>query len=182
MKGMVFKVFESHVVKHLGEEMLDELLDDPALSTGGAYTSVGNYPPSDMLRMVTVLSERTGVPVPQLVQTFGFELFGVLAEGHQQIMANFDGCLDMLAGIESVIHRDVRKLYSDAELPRFDVEVQDAERHLRLVYRSSRPFADLAHGLINGALAHYGIKEKATVLREDLSDDGTQARFDITIQ
>ena len=182
MKGMVFKVFESHVAKHLGEEVLDDLLDDPGLSTGGAYTSVGNYPPGDMLRMVTALSERTGVPVSELVQTFGFELFGVLAEGHQQIMANFEGCLDMLAGIESVIHRDVRKLYSDAELPRFDIEAHDGERHLRIVYRSSRPFADLAHGLIFGALDHYGIKEKATVLREDLSDDGTQARFDITLE
>ena len=88
MKGMVFKVFESHVVKHLGEEMLDELLDDPALSMGGAYSSVDNYPPSDMLRMVTTLSERTGHPVPELVQTIGFELFDVLADGHKTILAN----------------------------------------------------------------------------------------------
>lgn len=182
MKGMVFKVFESHVAKHLGEEMLDDLLDDPHLSTAGAYTSVGNYPPGDMLRMVSVLAERTGVPVNELVQTFGFELFEVLAAQHPEIMVQFDGCLDMLAGIESVIHRDVRKLYSDAELPRFDIEAQDGQRHLKMVYRSSRPFADLAHGLIQGALAHYGIKEKATVLREDLSNDGTQARFDITIE
>ena len=181
MKGMVFKVFESHVVTHLGEDMLDELLDDPQLSSGGAYTSVGNYPPSDMVRMVSLLSEKTGLPTKQLTQTFGFELFGVLADKHTKIMEQFDGCLDMLAGIESVIHRDVRKLYSDAELPRFDIEMRDGEREVTMVYRSSRPFADLAHGLILGALARYDIHDKATVTREDLTDDGKHARFNITI-
>lgn len=181
MKGMVFKVFERHVECHLGPEILDELLDHPQLSTGGAYTAVGNYPPGDLICMVGALSERTGVPAGELVRRFGHELFAILADGHSEIMAKFTGCLDMLAGIEAVIHRDVRKLYSDAELPRFDVEHHDGERRLTLVYRSSRPFADLAHGLIQGALEHYGVNQNATVLREDLGHDGTKARFDITI-
>jgi len=181
MKGMVFKVFERHVERHLGQDTLDELLDQPGLSNGGAYTAVGNYPPGDLTCRVGTLSERTGVPASELVTRFGHELFATLADGHREIMAKFNGCLDMLAGIEAVIHRDVRKLYSDAELPRFDVEHHDGERRLTLVYSSSRPFADLAHGLIEGALEHYGVNENATVLREDLSHDGTKARFDITI-
>ena len=181
MKGMVFKVFERHVERHLGQDALDDLLDQPGLSNGGAYTTVGNYPPSDLICMVGALSQRTGVPQSALVTRFGHELFARLADGHSEIMAQFRGCLEMLAGIEAVIHRDVRKLYSDAELPRFDVEQHDGERRLTLVYSSSRPFADLAHGLIQGALEHYGVNENATVLREDLSHDGTKARFDITI-
>lgn len=181
MKGMVFKAFENHVLKHLGEDMLDELLDHPQLSSKGAYTSVGNYPSSDMGYLVTALSERTGMSTNELTRSFGFELFEVLADKHANIMSQFDGCLDMLAGIESVIHRDVRKLYSDAELPRFDIETRDGERQVTMVYRSTRPFADLAHGLILGALARYGIDKTSTVTREDLSDDGTQARFAITV-
>ena len=182
MKGMVFKVFESHVARDLGEDMLDELLDQPGLSTGGSYTSVGNYPYTDLTSMVGALSERTGIAPGELVRTFGFELFAILAEGHGAIMAKFSGCLDMLAGIEGVIHRDVRKLYSDAELPRFDVEAHEGERYLRLVYKSSKPFADLAEGLILGALTHYGVNENATVVRENLADDGTHARFEIRVE
>jgi hypothetical protein len=82
MKGMVFKVFESHVARHLGEDMLDELLGLPGLSTGGSYTSVGNYPHTDLTRMVGALSERTGIAQGELVRTFGFELFAILADGH----------------------------------------------------------------------------------------------------
>ncbi len=181
MKGMVFKVFESHVSRHLGEDMLDELLDQPALSTAGSYTAVGNYPHTDLISMVNALSRRTGIPAGELVHTFGRELFAALAEGHGEIMVKFSGCLAMLAGIESVIHRDVRKLYSDADLPRFDVEAHEGEHYLRLVYKSSKPFADLAQGLIEGAFEHYRIKNIARLSRQDLSDDGTHARFEIRV-
>ena len=181
MKGMVFKFFEQHVAARLGEEALDDLLNHPGLSTGGAYTSVGNYPTSDLTCMVTTLSERTGLPVKDLLNTFGHDLFRNLAEGHSAIMAKFDDCLDMLAGIESVIHRDVRKLYNDAELPRFEVMTHERGQRIVLVYSSSRPFADLAHGLIQGALAYYGVSERAAVTRKDLSPDGTNAQFDIAL-
>jgi hypothetical protein len=127
------------------------------------------------------VAARTGIPADALVKSFGRELFSILADGHRQIMDRFDGCLDMLAGIESIIHRDVRKLYSDAELPRFDVEANSGDHYLRLVYSSSKPFADLAEGLIDGALLHYDIKDISTVTREDLADDGTHARFEIKI-
>ncbi|MNY76012.1 hypothetical protein D3C86_2154630 [compost metagenome] len=48
-------------------------------------------------------------------------------------------------------------------------------------YRSARPFADLAEGLIAGCINHYG--EKIDVTREDLSDSaGTAAWFTLTKQ
>lgn len=181
MKGMVFKSFEAHVEKTYGEDTLDLILDQPELSAGGAFTSVGNYPPSDLVCMVGALSKQTGQPVPQHVRQFGVDLFGVLAESHAEIMTKFKGCLELLAGIESVIHRDVRKLYPEAQLPRFDVEAHEEGRFLRLVYRSARPFADLAEGLIHGAIAHFGVSELARVSRENLAEDGTHAAFEITI-
>ena len=56
-----------------------------------------------------------------------------------------------------------------------------APRPDRLVvtYRSTRPFAALAEGLIRGCVAHYG--EPIEVETEDLSDGaGTAARFVLT--
>lgn len=178
---MVFKAFEAHVARHMGEDMLDEALDQPGLTNGGAYTSVGVYPHDDLLALVGFVSERSGVPPSALVRQFGHELFGRLADGHREVIAGFSGCIDMLAGIETVIHRNVRKLYSDTELPGFAVLAREDETYLRLAYRSARPFADLAEGLIEGAFDHYGVREVATLCRENSAPDGTSCTFTIRI-
>jgi len=52
------------------------------------------------------------------------------------------------------IHVEVRKLYPDAELPTFTCDTSTPGR-LTMLYRSSRPFADLAEGLIAGCIAHF---------------------------
>ncbi len=181
VKGMVFKAFETHVARHMGEDMLDEALDQPGLSNGGAYTSVGVYPHADLLALVSFVSARSGVPVSELVRQFGYELFGLLAGGHRDVISGFSGCIDMLAGIESIIHRNVRKLYSDTELPGFTVLAREGEGYLRLAYVSARPFADLAEGLIEGAFAHYGVSEVATLCRDNSAPDGTSCTFTIRI-
>jgi hypothetical protein len=63
----------------------------------------------------------------------------------------------------------VLKLYPDAELPTFDTSRPDEDTMI-MIYRSTRPFADLAHGLIEGCIAHYG--ELVDVAMEDLSNEG----------
>ena len=72
----------------------------------------------------------------------------------------------------------MRKLYPEAELPSFECDTSQPGC-LRLTYRSTRPFAGLAEGLIRGCVAHF--KEAADIEVEDLSDGtGTAARFLIT--
>jgi hypothetical protein len=55
----------------------------------------------------------------------------------------------------------VRKLYPDAELPRFDAS-RPGKDEMQLVYRSSRHFEDLAEGLIEGCISHFGETIKIT--------------------
>lgn len=181
MKGAVFKAFEAFVEERWSEDLIDSTLNLEGLSTGGAYTSVGDYPHSDMLTMAVHVAEETGTPVNILVREFGEYLFHVLASAHAEMVASFSSCIDMLSGIESVIHRDVRKLYSNTELPQFDVEDRDGDRSVKLIYRSSRPFADLAEGLILGAFDHYGVKANSALHRYDHASDGTHAAFTITV-
>jgi hypothetical protein len=72
----------------------------------------------------------------------------------------------------------MQKLYPDAELPSFDCDTSQPGC-LRLTYRSARPFAALAEGLIRGCVAHYG--EAVDIAVEDLSGGtGTAARFVLT--
>ena len=43
MKGIVFRSFESFAVQRFGESIIEEAMDQPSLSTGGAFTNVGDY-------------------------------------------------------------------------------------------------------------------------------------------
>ena len=76
----------------------------------------------------------------------------------------------MLESIDNEVHVEVRKLYSDAELPRFDTQRLD-DRTMRLVYTSPRRLMAFCHGLIEATFKHYG--ETAEIEVVDKSTDTT---------
>ena len=82
MLGVVFTELLEMVETRFSMDTVDVMLDRAAPSSGGSYTAVGNYDADEILRLVTALSEHTGVPVATLVRTFGQHLFGRLVEGH----------------------------------------------------------------------------------------------------
>jgi hypothetical protein len=154
MKGMVFTEFLEMVESKFSADMVDDIIDDSALPSGGAYTAVGTYDHSELVTMVGALAQRTGLPVPALVNAFGLHMFGRFHVLHPSFFSGVSSALDFLEGIETVIHREVRKLYPDAQLPQFDC-TRDVDG-LDMVYSSPRHFGDLAAGLIEGAVAHFG--------------------------
>lgn len=155
MKGVVFTEFLEMVENRFSAEMVDDVIEDAQLPHGGAYTSVGTYPHSEMVAMVVALSQRSGRPVPDLVRAFGQYLFGRFVLAYPSFFRNVTGSFEFLSGIEDIIHAEVLKLYPDAELPRFIIECHD-ERRLVLLYLSPRHFEDLAEGLMLGCVAHFG--------------------------
>lgn len=50
MKGIVFVEFLEMVESTFSAEMADDIIDACDLSSGGAYTSVGTYPHSEIVR------------------------------------------------------------------------------------------------------------------------------------
>ena len=175
MKGIVFCEFVEMMEKEFTPEVADEIISGVELESGGAYTAVGTYDHQEMLTLVTSLSEKTGMSVPDLVDAFGRYLFGRFVALYPVFFENVEGAFDFLERIEEHVHFEVRKLYPDAELPTFDTSRVDDDTMI-MVYSSTRPFADLARGLIEGCIAHYG--EPVSVQMEDLSDDQrTHVRF-----
>ena len=175
MKGIVFCEFVEMVEQEFSPELADEIISGVQLESGGAYTAVGTYDHHEMLTLVTSLSEKTGMCVPDLVDAFGRYLFGRFVELYPEFFDNVEGAFDFLERIEEHVHTEVRKLYPDAELPTFETSRVSDDR-MGMIYRSKRPFADLARGLIEGCVAHYG--ESVSVEMEDLSDDHrTHVRF-----
>ena len=156
---------------------MDAIIGRSQVASGGAYTSVGTYPHEEIIALVTALSQETGIPGPDLVRTFGKYLFGRFALAYPRFFQGVDNSFLFLSGIEDVIHADVRKLYPDAELPTFEVNMTPDS--LTLTYFSEHPFVDLAQGLIEGCVAYFG--EAIDIRREHLSNlPGAQARFILT--
>lgn len=177
MKGVVFTEFLDMVEQQHSLAMVEGVIERARPASGGAYTAVGSYPHGEMVALVQALSAATGTPVAELLRAFGRHLFHRFAATHSGLVPASGGALEFLARIESVIHREVLRLYPDAQLPRFEVEHREPDR-LVLVYRSARHMEVLAEGLIAGCAEHHG--EDLTVQREPVAGDPEGAqRFDI---
>jgi hypothetical protein len=180
MKGIVFSEFNDMVEEQFSPELLDRIIEKASLSSGGAYTTVGTYDHMELLSLVTCLSEETGIAPAELVKSFGMHLASRFTKLYPTFFDGVSGTLEFLETIEAHVHVEVRKLYPDAELPVFATQRQDPTQ-LKMTYRSRRPFADLAEGLIRGCAEYF--RENLTISREDSQQEGMyEARFRIRQQ
>jgi hypothetical protein len=175
MKGVIFTEFLAFIDQKFGLLMVDYLISATRPASGGAYTAVGTYEASELMAMVIELSRKLGVPMPDLVKAFGGHLFHYFVSSHSLTMGDVRSTEELLASVENRIHVDVRKLFPDAELPTIGFEQVDPQTSV-ILYRSKRPLADLAEGLITASIDHF--KEPIAIKREDLPPmNGTHAKF-----
>ena len=177
MKGIVFTEFLEMVEQTFGLETVDTIIEEADLPSDGAYTSVGTYDFNEMVQLVGALSEKTKVPVGELLFTFGHYLFDSLVKVHPEVVSAYTNPLGLLYSIEDHIHVQVKKLYPDAELPSFKV-LEKSDTKMELVYSSSRGLYPLAHGLMTKTFEHF--EKKADIELKLLKEDGTEVQFSIT--
>ena len=130
------------------------MLETTELPSGGIYTAVGTYDHQELIAMVIRLSQITEIPLPDLLQTYGQNLFGKLMETLPQIIPKNQDCFQFIKAIDSYIHVEVEKLYPDAELPRLRCDEVGHDK-LLLHYSSCRPFAKVAEGLLLGCADYF---------------------------
>ena len=109
----------------------------------------------------------TGNTTPNLLRSFGRDLFQHLAGSYPDVISHAHDAFALITTIDDQIHVEVRKLYPDADLPSFSTRLLGVNE-MELTYRSDRGLADLAEGLLEGCFAHYG--ETADVNKKDVSD------------
>lgn len=167
MKGILFTDFV---------EFVERELPSAAGQLGhGAYSPLGSYPDDELLALVARAGAAADVPATEVLRRFGAHLFRTLATLYPVFVDGIGSSLQLLGGIETYVHGEVKKLYPDAEFPRFEVRAR-AQGHLEMVYRSRRPLADLAEGMIRGCIAWFG--DRVDIDRHDLdAADGHAARF-----
>lgn len=174
MKGIVFRGFLDLVEEKFGLETVNDIVEKSELESQGAYTSIGTYEFSEMLSLLTSLSEKTKISTDDLLYTYGLHFFAVLEESYPTIMDKYENPVDLLSSVDSHIHVEVRKIYPDAELPKFDVLEQEGNR-LVLKYISSRSMYAFALGLIEKTFHYYN--SNASITHYKLKDDGSEVKF-----
>jgi len=179
MKGLIFNEFLEMVDKMFGYEMVDRIINESDLPNNGAYTSVGTYPHSEMVSLVTNLSKHTKITVPELLETFGKYIFKIFTKSYSTFVNSYTNSFELLSHVEDTIHEEVLKLYPEAQLPSIITKIR-TDNEMVLVYKSSRAMSDLAKGLIYGCLNHFN--EDADIKELPIKEDKTEVEFIISMK
>ncbi len=176
MKGIVFTEFLEMVEKEFGYDTVDDILENSDLPSGGVYTAVGTYAHGEMIQLISNLSSITKITVPELLKSYGQYLFNTFLRSYPAFFERSKNSFDFLESIDNHIHVEVKKLYPDAELPRFETSRID-ETTLEMIYTSQRKMSAFAEGLIEKTLEHYG--DNISLKKEAIDEEGTQIKFTI---
>lgn len=166
MLGVIFTSLIEMMEQEVGIETTEEVLDKADVESGASYTAVGYYPPEELVSIVSHLSETTGIPVPDLVQKFGYYLFELLAASHPHAVEGKTSVIELLSQLDSHIHVEVKKLYPEADLPTFKTLEESAD-HIKLHYTSSNRLEPLADGLIKGGAEYFNEQVSVTITPAD---------------
>lgn len=176
MKGVVFTEFMEMVETSYGEATVEEILDKSGAS--GIYTAVGTYPHSEMVQLLMALSEHVKTPAGDLLKAFGLYLFNSFTNLYPVFFDGVKHSFDFLENVEGYVHVEVKKIYAEAELPRFEVE-RLSDRQLKMIYHSDRRMGALAVGLIEGCMKHFGDKGKVSIVSGDANDPMVEFMIDL---
>ena len=180
MKGVILTEFVEMVEERFSIQVAEAMFDGLDLPSGGVYTSVGAYDQQELVLLAARLSELTGVAEDELMREFGRNLFRRLAGAFPEFLEGVTCTFDFLDHVEDRIQVEVRKLDPDAELPRLRMK-RNGTGGMEMHYESSRPFVDLAEGLILGCGQHFG--DELRVSRNSESWQGGQgATFSLTLE
>lgn len=153
MKGIIFNLLEEVVTETHGEKVWDQLLD--AAHVDGVFTSLGNYPDEDLLKLVSAASAALNQPPEFIIRWFGVQALPLLAKKYPPFFAKHRSTRPFILTLNAIIHPEVRKLYPGADPPVFDFDTSSPGM-LVMRYHSKRKLCALAEGFVEGAAAHFG--------------------------
>ena len=178
MKGIIFREFITMVETQFSLQTADAIITASELKTNGAYTTVGTYPVEEMTALVNQLSLHSNIPAPALLNAFGRYLFQRFSVIHAEYVSPNTTVFALLGMLDNHIHVEVRKLYSDAELPSFTHEMLNPDCMI-FIYRSKNMLADFAEGMLQACIALFN--EQIHIDRQDLAaTDGAHTKFILT--
>ena len=177
MKGMIFTEFLDLVNDTFGIEVLDRVISESG-NENDSYFSMGQYPPQEMLNLVSTLSKISETPIPDLMEVFGRYLFKRFTVLYPDLVSKYENLFTLLENLDTEIHVEVSKLFEDAEPPKFSF-VQSSETDAVLIYSSPLHLNALVVGLVEGAADFF--HQSIEIAHEHEKDTATSANFRICI-
>lgn len=169
MKGIVFNLLEEAVTSARGPDVWDDLL--ARASSDGSFTSLGNYPTDELVRIVDAAADAWAMPPDDVLRWFGRAAIPMFAERYPRFFDAHTTTSAFLLTLNDIIHPEVRKLYPGAKPPTFVFDRRP--NGVRMTYVSPRRLCALADGLVRGAAAHFG--DAVTVVHESCVKSGAAA-------
>lgn len=176
MKGIILSEFIEFLEASKGPALAQKIINDSQVKSGGAYSRVGKYDYQELLQLLTQTVAETNNEAIDILGEFSEHLFKVFKRDYGVFFDGVGSAAEMLTQIDAHIHVEVKKLYPDAELPKFTY-VKEAKT-LRLHYTSPRPLALVALTLVNACLNYFGNTDELSSY--EIADDQMSASFTIT--
>jgi hypothetical protein len=155
------------------------LQTEAALSTGGAYTAVGNYPSAEFTDLVETLARMESTPTDEVMRDFGVAAFSQFGSLHPAWIEAMPDLYSLLSQIESMIHTEVRKLYAESRPPLINAW-REEDGSITVTYSSQRGLVSLCQGLIQGAARHYDDDCDVSVVSVRHDGDMTHATLHVS--
>lgn len=152
MKGVVFDILRDMVESQHGLDGWQNMLD--RTGSDGIYVSTKTYADTELMALITAVSEITNTPKNTLIFNFGEYMVPCFYKRFPNFFNDVDSFIQFLVSVDHIIHVEVLKLYPDAGLPIFDYRDED-ENSLTMIYKSPRKLCVLAEGLISGSAKHF---------------------------
>ena len=177
MKGIILSEFIEFLESSVGAESAQLIIENSGIASDGAYCRVGHYDYQELIQLLTQAVKETNRDTEDLLASFADHLFGVFKRDYDVFFHGVSSAAEMLAQIDNHIHVEVKKLYPDAELPKFEYVAEGQK--ITMNYKSPRPLAAVADALLNACIKHFGGGE--TVVHGEISDDQREAKFIIQL-
>ena len=177
MKGVIFTEFLELVEEKFGLEMVDKIISQSELESDGIYTAVGTYDFSEMLQLITHLSQNTDIAVDDLLMVYAEHLFAALVRMHPDLVSHYKDPMDLVASIENHIHVEVKKIYPESQLPTFDL-IERSDTSMTMIYKSDKALYMLGKGLMEETFKLF--KQPVSIALEKIKEDGTEVKFIIS--
>jgi hypothetical protein len=168
MKGAVFTEFIEFVEESYGFDTADVMLE-PDENSDKIYTQAGNYPFEELVALVLSVHETEKVELEEILFKFGRYLFGKLIRMAPFLISDSNSTIEVISKVDTYIHIEVKKLYPEAELPKFHVLKIEGVEYLEIEYVSEKRLEILAKGLMMGASDYF--KESIDVFYEVVNEE-----------
>ena len=154
MKGIIFTELLEMIETEYGPKLVNNVVDKLDSKSNGVYTSVGHYDHSELVGLIKNISNETEITMNDLMHQYGGFLFKKFISYYPAFFENVGHPFEFLESVDSYIHKEVIKLYPDAELPKFTCNILNTTS-MEMIYISKRRMENFAKGLIEECLLYF---------------------------